>query len=363
MTIPTTPTTIRALSAETLDIPLREPFGIATGTQEVAHNVLVTVELADGTRGYGEAAPFPAVNGETQETAMLALFSARSGVEGADVREWRRIAGWLRQEIEVAASARCALEMALLDALTRQVGMPLWAFFGGVSTRLETDMTITTGSVAHAITAARDILARGIRTFKIKVGSGDMALDLERITSAHAIAPAAPIILDGNGGFTADTALQLLSVLQTRGILPILFEQPVPRDDWEGMRQVTRWGGVPVAADESVRSPADVLLVAQTQAAQVVNIKLMKCGIVEALDIAALCRVAHLDLMIGGMVESIMAMTTSACFAAGLGGFTYVDLDTPLFLAENPFVGGFIQSGGSLELGHISAGHGVTPLV
>ncbi len=356
-----TPTTIVTLSAETLDIPLRTPFGIATGTQDIAHNILVMVELADGTRGYGEAAPFAVVNGETQESAMLALLAIRSGIEGADVREWRRIALWLEEHITRAASARCAVETAMLDALTRQAGMPLWAFFGGASTQLETDMTITTGTVDQATTAAQDILARGIQMIKLKVGSGDPALDLARVAAVHAVAPVAPLILDGNGGFTADTALELLSQLQTQGIRPVLFEQPVPQQDWDGLYQVARGGGIPVAADESVQNLVDVLRVTQTQTAQVVNIKLMKCGIVTALDIAAICRSMQIGLMIGGMVESILAMTTSACFAAGLGGFTYVDLDTPLFLAENPFVGGFVQRGATLDLTQITAGHGVTP--
>jgi L-alanine-DL-glutamate epimerase-like enolase superfamily enzyme len=87
----------------------------------------------------------------------------------------------------------------------------------------------------------------------------------------------------------------------------------------------------------------------------------MKSGIVEALDIAAICRAARLRLMIGGMVESILAMSVSACFAAGQGGFSFVDLDTPLFMAENPFDGGMIYQGGRIELGQIVAGHGVTP--
>jgi hypothetical protein len=64
--------------------------------------------------------------------------------------------------------------------------------------------------------------------------------------------------------------------------------------------------------------------------------------------------------MIGGNVESILAMTMSACFAAGLGGFGYADLDTPWFLAANPFSGGYVARGGTLSVGHISAGHGVT---
>ena len=86
-----TATTIRALSVEPLDIPLHAPFGISGGAQEIARNLLVTLELADGTRGYGEAAPFPAYNGETQASALAAVEEARAGVVGADVREWRPI--------------------------------------------------------------------------------------------------------------------------------------------------------------------------------------------------------------------------------------------------------------------------------
>jgi L-alanine-DL-glutamate epimerase-like enolase superfamily enzyme len=354
--------TIRAVAVDDLNIPLSEPFGIAGGAQDIARNLLVTVELADGTRGYGEAAPFPAFNGETQELARAAVETARGQLEGADAREWRRIAAALRGAVGPVGSAQCALETAVLDALTRQARLPLWAFFGGASTSLETDMTITTGSVEQAAAAARAILARGIRTIKIKIGSGDLARDIERVVAIRESAPSAPLILDGNCGLSADAALQLLAVLDQRGIRPALFEQPVRKDAWDDLRQVTQWGGVPVAADETVGSAADALRLAQTRAAQVVNIKLMKCGVVEALDIAAVCRAAGLRLMIGGMVESILAMTASACFAAGQGGFQFVDLDTPMFLAENPFEGGFRQAGGLLTLEHIAAGHGVTPL-
>ena len=124
---------------------------------------------------------------------------------------------------------------------------------------------------------------------------------------------------------------------------------------------MTYWGGVPVAADETAADVGAALRLIQERAAHAVNIKLMKCGIVEALDIAALCRAARLRLMIGGNVESILAMTTSACFAAGQGGFDYVDLDTPLFLAENPFDGGMTYHGAIVDLSRIAAGHGVTP--
>jgi L-Ala-D/L-Glu epimerase len=355
------PTTIRTLSVETLDIPLFVPFGISGGAQDLARNLLVAVELADGTRGYGEAAPFQAYNGETQDAARAAVDAARASVEGADAREWRRLAGAVREAIGPVGSAQCAIETAVLDALTRQAGLPLWAFFGGASTSLETDMTITTGSVDQAFTDTQAILDRGIRAIKIKVGSGDLTLDLDRVAAVAAVAPDAPLILDGNAGFSADDALQLLATLYDRGVRVGLLEQPVARDDWYGLQQVAHWGGVPVAADETAADVASVLRIVQERAAQVINIKLMKCGICEALDIAALCRAARLRLMIGGNIESILAMTTSACFAAGQGGFSYVDLDTPLFMAENPFDGGMTYQGGMIHLDQIAAGHGVTP--
>jgi L-alanine-DL-glutamate epimerase-like enolase superfamily enzyme len=127
------------------------------------------------------------------------------------------------------------------------------------------------------------------------------------------------------------------------------------------MRLLGLESGWTTAADESVTTADDARLIAAAGAAGVINIKLMKAGVVTALDVAAVARAAGIGLMIGGNIESILAMTTSACFAAGLGGFSHADLDTPLFLAENPFVGGYTLEGSTLSVAHIEAGHGVVP--
>lgn len=355
------PTTIRALHVRALDIPLIEPFAIATGAQPIAQNVLVGVEINDGSIGWGEAAPFPAVTGETQAQTLTALEHLRPAIVGQDVQRRRAIIAAMRALEPKAAAAQCAVEMAVLDALTKRLGIPLWSFFGGAGTELDTDMTITAGTVAHAATSAHAIVARGIHTIKIKIG-GEPGIDLERIAAIHAAAPAAPLILDGNCGYDAPGALRLLAALHERGIAIALFEQPTARHDWDGLARVTREGGVPVAADEAVTTAADALEAVRRGAGTCVNIKLMKCGIAEAFNIASVCRAAGLNLMIGGMVESILAMTVSAHFAAGLGGFGFVDLDTPMFMAEQPFTGGFAQTGGRLSVAHVAGGHGVTPL-
>ncbi len=357
------PTSVRALRAEPLDIALLAPFGISRGAQETAANVLVTVELADGTMGYGEAAPFPAYNGETQAAALALLEAAANWVPGRDAADWTGISGEFRARAGAGSgSALCALETALLDAVSRRAGLSLWRWFGGAGTELETDMTVTTGTAGEAAEAARLIRARGIRIIKAKVGGrGGPAEDLERIRAILEAAPGSPLILDGNAGLGRGEAARLVEGLKDHGISPALLEQWLPRDDLEGMRALGIESGWTVAADESVADAADARRVARAGAAGVFNVKLMKAGIAEALEVVAVARDAGIGLMIGGNIESILAMTVSACFAAGLGGFAYADLDTPLFLAENPFEGGYSMEGARLSVAHIEAGHGVLP--
>jgi L-Ala-D/L-Glu epimerase / N-acetyl-D-glutamate racemase len=357
------PTSIRSVRVAPMDIPLLAPFGISKGVLDTAANAFVTVELEDGTLGYGEAAPFPAYNGETQAAAIELLSRAGNWLPGRDAADWRGISSEFRSSGGPACgSALCALETALLDAISRRDGVSLWRFFGGAGTELETDMTVTTGTPGEAGEAARLIRLRGIRIIKAKVGgSGGPDADLARISAILEAAPGSPLVLDGNAGIGRAEASRLVRGLKSLGISPALLEQWLPRDDLEGMRALHAESGWAVAADESVTSAADAVLVARAGAAQVINIKLMKAGIAEALEVVSVAREAGIGLMIGGNIESILAMTASACFAAGLGGFGYADLDTPLFLAENPFEGGFTLEGSRISVAHIEAGHGVLP--
>jgi L-Ala-D/L-Glu epimerase len=351
---------IAEVLVEPLDVELTEPFGIATGAQHRAENALVTIVLDDGSVGLGEAAPFPAVNAETRAAAIDAVLRVRSQLIGADARRWRRVARDLAEAIPRAPSARCALETALLDALCRSAQqLSLWSFFGGCEPELETDITIPTGDVPHAQASATRAIQAGFNSLKIKVGAGSLDDDARRLRAIAELSPAPRLVLDANAGFDADAALGLLSALGQHRSRVALFEQPTARADLEGMARVRRDGRVPVAADESACSAADVAALARAGAADVVNIKITKSGIAEALDMIAAARALGLGLMIGGMVETRLAMTTSACLAAGIGGFSFVDLDTPLFLAEDPFEGGFEQSGPRLSLSAIERGHGV----
>lgn len=352
-------TRIVDLRFRAFDVPMREPFGIAGGAQEVARNVLVELELAGGVVGLGEAAPFPAVNGETQEHVLAALPAAQSALLGLDAARYRTVARRAQELLRGTPSALAAVETALFDALCRHAGMSLWTFFGGAEETLVTDITIPTGSVEDAERAATRAMSAGFRTLKIKVGGSDLDADARRLRAIHAHAPEAELLLDANASLTAQEALELLTAAGPARSKVRLFEQPTAADDWDGLAQVERDGGVPVAADESARSLAEVAELARRRAVSVINVKITKTGVLDAWQIFSTARAHGLDLMIGGMVETELCMTTSACLAAGFGGVRFVDLDTPLFLGERPLRGGFVQSGPELRVDGVRGGHGV----
>ncbi|MGH7635055.1 MAG: enolase C-terminal domain-like protein, partial [Gemmatimonadaceae bacterium] len=239
-----TPTTIVRLEADPLDIPLHEPFVIATGHVDTARNVLVRVTLADGSVGLGEAAPFPPSGGETQDTALAAVRGMAPLVEGHDAASWRPIAALLLASFEHQATARAGVEVAILDALTRSWDIPLFQFFGGVASQVETDISIPIVTPARVAELAREHAQRGAGTLKLKVGA-DVDVDTDRVLALVEAAPDCDLILDGNQGYTPSEALELLRALAEEDVEPILFEQPVHRHDLEGMRFVTERAGIP----------------------------------------------------------------------------------------------------------------------
>lgn len=353
-----TRTTIQNVVVEPLTIPLFEPFTIATGSVSSARNVLITLTLQDGSVGYGECAPFPPSTGESQETALAAAQDCVRLLKGQDAANWRQLSKLLHSFYYAQTTVCAGFEMALLDALTRSYGIPLYVFLGGAASAVETDLSIPMVTPEHGYDLAQAAVKQGIRSLKIKIG-GDIHEDVARVEAIREGAPGLGLTLDANQGYTPGQALLCLEALDDREIRPLLLEQPVHKDDYDGLRYVTEHTTVPVAADESASNSAAVVRLLKMGAANVINVKLMKAGIVEALDIAALCRSMHVGLMIGAMMESRLAIAAAAHLVAGLGGFSFIDLDTPMLLATDPFTGGYEQRGGLYDLSNIKSGLGI----
>lgn len=352
---------ITSIIAEPLHLELHEPFRISTGVQPRGDNVLVRLTLENGIVGLGEAAPVPHIMNETADATMTTIRDAEQLIKGNDVRRWRSLAEELKRAYPQMGAARAAIEMAMLDALGQLHRIPLWCLFGGKLDRLYTDMTITAGDMAHAERSAIAIQKRGIRTIKIKIGAVSVEEDIERLVAIHRAVPTLRLFVDANGAHTVDQAQRFCVAMKDHRIAIALFEQPFARGTdaklWHELHRAAP--EIPLCADEDCHFALDVLRIVETRSAQYINIKLTKCGIVESLAMWHIAKSAGLGLMIGGMVESILAMSCSAHFAAGLGGFDFVDLDTPMFITNSPFEGGFIQRVDELCVELLDAGHGV----
>jgi L-alanine-DL-glutamate epimerase-like enolase superfamily enzyme len=246
-------------------------------------------------------------------------------------------------------AARCGLETALLDAYCRAIEQPMWRLWGGADVRpRETDITIPISTQEETLLLANRWYHKGFRLFKMKVGK-DVDADIRRLQAVHHAFPDVAFIGDGNQGFSRAECLSFVEGIKRFGGTIVLLEQPVVRDDLDSMAAIRRITGIPVAADESVRSLDDARTVIKQGAADYINIKIMKTGVLEAAEIAACTLNAGLKLMVGGMIESRIAMGCSFSMVLGMKGFEILDLDTPLLLATDPVQGGYRYDGPTLH--------------
>lgn len=339
--IPRDRTTVTQIQLWKLDIPTTDPFVVATGQMMTAQNIFVKITLHDGSIGYGEIAPFADITGETVEASLKIAETLASSIIGTPASTYRQCAQELQEQAFDFPATRCGLETALIDAFCRSRGISLWALWGGADVReRETDITIAICDRTRTLTLAREWYARGFRLFKMKVGH-DVDEDIRRIESIHQHFPDVTFLVDPNQGYTRDTASAFIEGVAKTGGTIVLLEQPLPKEDLEGSAWLRKTFHIPIAVDESVQTVAEARRVIQHQAADVINLKITKSGVMETLDIVTLSKQSEVQLMIGGMVETRVAMGCSFGLVLGLGGIQHLDLDTPLLLEHDPVTGGF----------------------
>ena len=348
---------IQSIKAYSIDLPLKNPFETAKGRKTVSPAVIVELSLSNGMVALGSATPVKYVTAEDVESVLAAVESCRPLIQDADVSSYRPLWATIGKTLGQHPSARAALETAVLDGFCKAYAVPMSRFFGGSQTQVETDLTIPIVEPETARELAKEAAAEGFNYLKIKVGN-DMEEDLARVIAVSEGAPKSSVRLDANQGYTPQVAVRFISKLQDAGVKIDMLEQPVDREDLEGLKYVTHTTSVPVLADEAVMTPADALKLVQMDAVDGINIKLMKAGIPGALDIISICRAAGKELMLGSMIETGIGSATSTHFAAGTGAFSRLDLDSHLLAAEEPFPGGFTYEGPFLRANNETAGHG-----
>ena len=346
---------ITEVAVEPVELPLTDSFEIALGTRTSAQNVRVRIETESGAIGYGEGSPIPPVTGETQDAAVSVARAAVDLLEREPVDDYRRLVEQIRSTFPGMVSASFALETALLDAYCRDRGLALSELFGGPPRPVDTDITIPIVPSDSAQEQAKSALDAGFEELKVKTGT-DVESDVNRLLAIAESAPDASLKVDANQGWTVAESIRFARELRDHGVTLSLLEQPVRADDLSGMSRVRDAISTPLAADESVFTPADALAVVREEAADVLNIKLGKSGLLDAADIVGIAEAANLELMVGCMLESAIGVHTSAHLVAGSGAFSYVDLDANLLLAED-----VTDATYGPTIGIDGPGHGVIP--
>jgi L-Ala-D/L-Glu epimerase len=236
-----------------LSIPFRQPFATASGVVAARDLLLLRIEDDDGLAGYGEAAPFEPYDGIPLESVARALAGdgAGDGNGGAPPQ------------------AHAAEEMARLDLDAKRAGRPLGE---PGADAIAVNRTLPAGPPEEVAAAALRGARAGYSCFKLKVGLPD---DAERVAAVRAaIGPWPALRVDANGAWSVEEAVERLPALAVYDIE--LVEQPSAT--LAELAEVRRILGVPVAADESVASVADVEAAAAAEACDAINVKLAASG-------------------------------------------------------------------------------------
>lgn len=322
------------LTWHALDLHLRNPFRLSYGVTDTRRSFWVRLA---GDEGWGEAAipPYYGIS----DAAMVETWQAASQRGDPFPDDPAEVEAWIGDR--GPAPARCALDLALHDRIARRRALPLWRLLDLPEPRtLPTSFTIAIaepGEMARLAAAAR-----GYPILKIKLGSDD---DAARLAAVRAARPDAVLRADANAGWSPSEAVARLAELERFGLE--MVEQPVAKDDIAGMGYVQAHTPLPVIADESLRSAADLEALAAA-GVRGINLKLQKVGgLAPGLRLLRRARELGLRVMLGCMIETSLGVTAMA-HLSGLAD--WLDLDAPLLISNDPFQGLIYGEGATVSV-------------
>jgi len=340
-------TKIKKINSWSADLGNTKPYTIAFKTIDEVRNAFVEVVLDNGIMGIGAANPSEYVTGENLEQTLQALEQKNlEFMVGRDIREFRLINFEFSQKFQGGPAARAAVDIALHDAFTNYLGIPLVKYLGQKIPSMLTSVTIGIKNVVETLAEAEEYYAKGFKVLKVKLGK-DLSEDIERIAKLREKFGKKFILrIDANQGYSVPQTIEFYT--KTRHLDVELIEQPLPAKSVAELRMLPDDVKKMIAADESLLSPGDALALTQApRAAGIFNIKLMKCGgISQALKIADIGLLGGIDLFWGCNDESAISITAALHAALACSTTRYIDLDGSLDLAHDIVRGGFILKDG-----------------
>lgn len=310
------------LSYQVIDLPLKHTFTIAHQSRDIQDTLIVKLE-ENGIYGLGESTTNP-FYGMTIENMVPLLEAFRHVIEGGDWETPEQLWELGREVFNENPFAQCALDMAAWDLFTKKKGQKLYEYLGlNPATIPTTNFTIGIDTVEKMVSKMKEV---DWPIYKIKLGTEN---DLE-IVSALRKHTDAIFRIDANCAWTAEQAIRNSEELAKLGVE--FMEQPLGKDDLEGMKEVFKHSKLPVMADESCIVESDVKKCHGLFHA--INVKLVKAGgITPGLRMIHEAKSLGMKTMVGCMTESSVGITAIAHIAPLLD---YVDMDGAMLLTKDP---------------------------
>ena len=302
-------TAIASVDVLTVSLPFRFSFGHALAERRDSTNVFIRLRLSDGSVGYGEGVPREYVTGETVDWALAALIErqvpavlGRSFDDPDEVPTLIDDVPGSAPDGSLDTAARCAIELALLDAAGKSFGLPVAHWLGGTpAPKVRYDAVLPFSSPRKVGALAVVIRALGVKQVKAKVG-GDLEKEARSLrVLRRVLGSGADIRVDANCAWNADEALAAIERLREFRLSSV--EQPGPRDDLAGLRRVTEATPEAIIVDESLRTLDEARTLAETKCCDAFNIRVSKCGgMLNSIRIAEVARKAGLFCVVGAQV-------------------------------------------------------------
>lgn len=332
---------------------LHTPFRTALRSTTTVATLVVEIVDADGNRGFGEAPQVWRVTGESLAgaNAVVTELLREEVLLGRDPDDLQSLLAAVRRATRGNEGAKAAVDVALHDLAARRLGVPLVRLLGGTRHRVPTDVTLSAGTTTDLAAAASGRIRDGFTVLKVKVGT-DAAGDVDRVRAVRdAAGDDVTIRLDANQGWTPREAVTVITAIENADLGVELVEQPVPAHDISGLGWVTDRVSTPILADEAVFSVRDLVEVIRRRAADMVNVKLAKCGgLAPARTLLELAAAHDMGTTIGSMMESHIGIGAAASLAAAYGTTAVSDLDAAWWAAESPVRGGVRYEGSDVVL-------------
>ncbi|MEQ1553615.1 MAG: dipeptide epimerase [Ferruginibacter sp.] len=326
------------------------PFTIATGTMEYAQNILIKIFTNSTIVGIGECSAFPMIVGETQNTCYEMAKDFANLWKGKNALNLEERLNELHLFTAGNSTIKSAFDMALYDIAAKNAHIPLYKFLGGEYKEMLSDITVGIGLPETMAMQAKTFVNNGAAILKVKLGK-DVVTDVARIKEIRAaIGNNCKLRIDANQGWSFEDAKDALTQL---GQYNIEFcEQPMRTYNDDLLPELMKLSSIKIMADESVYNHYDAKRIIKNNACHYINIKFAKSGgIHEAKKIIEVATKSNIACMMGGMLESRVALTAFAHFAAANTQIVFYDMDTCMLGHKaDPVIGGVTYKGYTVQL-------------